>query len=76
MPQTKTNKVFQKLKAEFTDIDRKIVEGDKIVDDKIDVETQERIIRQVNDEYDACIRFNENKRSTALARLKLYVHRV
>lgn len=66
------NKLLDKLKGEFQDIDRQIVEGDAIVQDKVDVETQERIARQVNDEYDASERFNEEKRATNLARLKLY----
>lgn len=70
MPQK--NKVLDKLKQDFSDIDRQIVKGESVVRETIDVETQERIARQVNDEYDSCIRFNEEKRSTNLARLKLY----
>ena len=66
------NKVFEKLKKEYKEIDRKIVEGDAIVDDKIDTDTQVRIAEQVNEEYDSCIRFNETKRGVNLARLKLY----
>lgn len=66
------NKVFEKLKQTYKDIDRKIVEGDAIVDDTIDVDTQNRIVRQINDEYDSSIRFNEGKRAINLARLKLY----
>jgi hypothetical protein len=67
-----TNKVFEKLKAEFKDIDREIVNGDAIVQEKIDVDMQARIARQVEDEYQASERFNEEKRATNLARLKLY----
>lgn len=67
-----TNKVFEKLKGTFEDIDREIVEGEAIVVEKIDKDTQERIARQVNDEYDSSIRFNEEKRGNNLARLKLF----
>lgn len=66
------NKAFEKLRLEFKDIDRQIVEGESIIDDTIDVETQDRITRQVNDEYDSSINFNDGKRSNNLARLKLY----
>ena len=66
------NKVLDKLKGEFEDIDRKIVKGDDIVTETIDKDIQERIARQVNDEYDISFRFNETKRGINLARLKLY----
>lgn len=66
------NKVFEKLKVDFEDIDRKIVEGDTIVDDTIDIKTQEKIVEQVNEEYDTCFRFTENLRSVYRARLRLY----
>lgn len=68
----KSNKVLDILKKEYTDIERQLVEGDAIVDDTLDTDTQLKIIRQVNDEYDASERFNETKRNVNLTRLKLY----
>ena len=67
-----TNKVFEKLKGEFKDIDRELSDGESIIQDKIEVETQERIARQVEDEYQSSIRFNNTKRSNNLARLRLF----
>src|SRR3990167_9425657 len=66
------NAVLEKLKGEFKEIDQRISDGESIIDDRIDVATQERIARQVEDEYQTAVRFNEDKRSTNLARLKLY----
>jgi len=66
------NKVFEKLKGEFKDIDREIVDGESIVLDKVDIDTQERLVRQINDEYDSAIKYNDAKRATNLARLRLF----
>jgi hypothetical protein len=68
----KPNKVFEALRGEFKDIDREIVHGESIVQEHIDVETQGRLVNQVNDEYEASIRFSEEKRAIGLARLRLY----
>ena len=67
-----TNKVLEKLKGEFEDIEREISDGENIVQDNIDVDTQEKIAQQVEDEYQTSIKHTEDKRATNLARLKLY----
>ena len=66
------NKVLDALKGDFEDIERKIVEGDVIKEDTIDVDTQELIAQQVSDEYDSSWRHSQQKRTTNLARLRLY----
>lgn len=63
---------YKKIKAVFEDIDRDIVEDENIVIDTIDAKFQERIIQQVEEEYNLSFQFNETKRATMLARLKLY----
>ena len=63
---------YKKIKATFENIDRDIVKDERIVVDTIDDKTQERIIRQVEEEYQLCYPFNEAKRAVMLARLKLY----
>ncbi|MBI4136854.1 hypothetical protein HY469_02215 [Candidatus Roizmanbacteria bacterium] len=60
------------LKAIYQDIDRETVEDGEIFLDKITAATQKRIIEQVNEEYVLSFDFNEAKRATMLARLKLY----
>lgn len=62
----------KKIKIEYKDIDRMIVKEGEIVSDVIDAKTQERVIKQINEEYDVCYSFNQAKRKVALARLKLY----
>ena len=69
---TEGKKALDVLKGEFEDIDRKVVDGEAILEDKIDVDTQERVARQVNDEYDSSWRHSLQKRTTNLARLRLY----
>lgn len=68
----KTNNVLSKLKSEYEDIERKIVKGDAVVTENIDVDTQAKIAEQVEEEYQSALRFNETKRSVNLTRLKLY----
>lgn len=63
---------FQAIGKTFADIDREIVINEKIVADKIDIATQKRIIRQVEEEYQLAFRYNQSKRATILSRLKLY----
>ena len=61
-----------KIKIEYKDIEREIVEGDEIVTDVIDAKTQKRVLKQIEDEFQVCKTFNESKRKKNLARLKLY----
>lgn len=61
-----------KVIIEYKEIDRLISDGVDIKEDVIDVDTQARIIKQVDDEYIASFRFNEAKRAVNLARLRLY----
>jgi len=63
---------FKRLKIAYQDIDRQIVEGEEIVTETIDIDTQKRIIRQVNNEYELSFKFSEAKRALNLARLRLY----
>ncbi len=62
----------KKIKINYTDIDRQIVKNDEIVSDIIDVQTQERIVKQIESEYQVAYSFNQAKRQKNLARLKLY----
>ena len=67
MPITKN-----KIKINYKDIDRLIAKDGDIIEDVIDADTQKRVIRQVEQEYQVCFSFNEAKRKVNLARLKLY----
>ncbi len=62
----------KKIKITYKDIERDIVRDDEIVSDVIDAKTQERIVRQIEDEYQLCYSFNQQKRQKNLARLRLY----
>lgn len=64
--------VLKKLGVVYENIDRETVEGDEVVLETIDSATQKRVIDQVNEEYDLCFRFNQEKRALMLARLQLY----
>ena len=68
---TKT-RLPSKIISAFKDIDRDIIRNGKEISNTIDVKTQQRIINQVETEYDLCISHNEAKRTINLARLKLY----
>lgn len=61
-----------KIKIEYKDIEREVVENDEIVTDVIDAKTQKRVLKQIEDEYQVCKSFNDTKRKKNLARLKLY----
>lgn len=61
-----------KIKIQYKDIEREVVENDEIVNDVIDAKTQARVIKQINEEFEVCKTFNEAKRKKNLARLKLY----
>ena len=63
---------YKALKVDYQDIDRMVVEDDKEVENVIDAQLQKSIIKQVNDEYKMSFKFNEAKRATNLARLRLY----
>lgn len=63
---------FKKLQMQYDDIDRQIVKGETIVVEKIPAELQQRIIRQVDEEYNLAFKFNESKRALWLSRLRLY----
>ena len=62
----------KKIVIKYKDIEREIVEGDAIVSDIVDVQTQKRIVRQVNNEYDVSFPFNQAKRKKNLSRLRIY----
>lgn len=64
--------IYKSLKAKYEDIDREIVKDGEIVTETINAKTQQRILEQVNEEYDFAYRFNEEKRALNLARLRLY----
>jgi len=72
MSEAKAKIANKKLKAAYSEIERNIVRDDKIVKEVIDEDTQKQLVRQISNEYDLAFKFNENKRSTQLARLKLY----
>jgi len=59
-------------KIKFKDIDRLIVQDGEIKEDIVDIATQKRVVRQIEQEYQLCFSFNEAKRKVNLARLKLY----
>ena len=61
-----------KISIKYEDIEREIVEDGEIVNDVIDIKTQKRVLKQINDEWEVCKTFNEAKRKKNLARLKLY----
>ncbi len=66
-------KIEDKLKGvNFSDIDYEVIEDDEISEKVLSVAEQKRIVRQVNEEFDMSYKFNEAKRKTTLARLKLY----
>lgn len=73
MPEKAPDKAAAKrVKIAYQDIERKVVKDDKETLEVIDAKTQERIVRQVNEEYELAFKFNEGKRIINLARLKLY----
>jgi len=63
---------MEKIKINYKDIEREIVRDDEITTDVIDAATQEKIVKQIDTEYNLCNSFNQSKRQKALARLKLY----
>lgn len=66
------NFMAKKIKIKYEDIEREIVEGESIVSDVIDADTQERIVRQIESEYQAAFPYNQAKRAKNLLRLKLF----
>jgi len=64
--------VGDKIKIIYEDIEREIVKNDKILKDVIPAKLQEKIIKQVDDEYQLAFPYTEAKRSNMLARLQLY----
>lgn len=68
----KVQSAYKKLRATYQDIDRMIVKDETIVPELIPIDLQKKIVQQVNEEYDFSYPFNEAKRLTQLARLKLY----
>lgn len=64
-------KVLSKAATLYQDVERIIVKDGALTPDKIDIKMQQRIIRQVNDEYELAFKFNDAKRQTQLLRLKL-----
>ena len=66
------NNEGKKLKVIYQDIEREVVRGEEIVPEVLDALTQQRIIKQVNEEYSLAFQYNEAKRAMMLARLKIY----
>ena len=64
--------VKEKIKIVYKDIERDVVENNEIVTDIVDADTQQKIIKQVTEEYEVSKSFNDSKRKKNLARLKLY----
>ena len=56
----------------YKDLMREVVINDEVVDDIVEADTQKKIIKQVEEEYQLCYSFNQSKRQKNLARLKLY----
>lgn len=69
---SKIPSAFQKLKASYADIERMAIQDESIVPEIISADLQKKIIQQINEEYDYAYPYNEAKRLTQLARLKLY----
>jgi len=63
---------FNILRKDYADIERKIVVDEEIVPSVIEARVQEKIVKQINEEYDFAYPFNEAKRLQQLTRLKLY----
>jgi hypothetical protein len=61
-----------KIKIEYKDVEREIVENDEIVSNIVDAKTQSAVIKQVQSEFEVANPFNMAKRKKNLARLKLY----
>lgn len=59
-------------KIVYQEIEREVVENEKIVTKKIPEKLQKRIVNQVDEEYQVAYPHNEAKRKVNLARLKLY----
>jgi len=66
------NNEGKKLRVVYQDIEREVVRGEEIVPEVLDALTQQRIIKQVNEEYSLAFQYNEAKRAMMLARLKIY----
>ena len=62
----------KKLKLDFQEIEREVIQNDKEKPDVISIALQKKIINQIDTEYDLCFSFNEAKRTINLLRLKLY----
>ena len=65
-------KILKKAAASYREIDREVIKDDNVMLEKLDEKAQEQIVRQVNDEYELSLKFNDNKRQNLLRRLKLY----
>src|SRR3990167_7380732 len=63
---TKPNKTI------YQDSEYEVIENDEISTDVLSAADQKRIINQIAKEYDLAYPYNEAKRKTQLARLKLY----
>ena len=56
----------------YEDLEYDLIEDEELVTDVLSAADQKRIIKQIESEYQLCFSFNEAKRKTMLARLKLY----
>ena len=62
----------KQLKKAYQEIEREIVEDDKIVTDTIAPELQNQIVKQVDEEYELSFKHTQGKRTQQLERLRLY----
>ena len=61
-----------KIKIKFEDVEHETVEGEDIVLEKISASDQEKIVRQIEKEYQLAWKYLQPKLKVWLARLKLY----
>ena len=61
-----------KTKIQFEDIRVQDVEQGKIVNELLSASDQDRIVKQIDGEYDLCFKATQAKRLVNLARLRLY----
>lgn len=63
---------YRILKSLYEDVERTVVIDDEITTSVITTKVQEKIVKQVNSEYEFAYPYNEAKRLQQLTRLKLY----
>ena len=68
----KTSSAFKKIQIAYEDIEREVSDGEDIESETITAKLQKSILKQIDEEYNVAFPFNEGKRATMLARLKLF----